>query len=72
MPPEMQFVVSGNIEAIGYDADNRELYVRYLKSGLTYIYSNVDEIVFTELQMADSKGSYVNQNIRNNYEFRKL
>jgi hypothetical protein len=70
--PEMEFVVSENVEAIGYDVENRELHVRFLRSGVTYVYSNVDEYIFQELRMAESKGAYINQRIRNNFEFRKL
>jgi hypothetical protein len=70
--PEMEFVVSENVEAIGYDVENRELHVRFLRSGVTYVYSIVDEYIFQELRMAESKGAYINQRIRNNFEFRKL
>ena len=31
--PEMHFVDSSNVEAIGYDPDTRELYVQFIKSG---------------------------------------
>jgi hypothetical protein len=72
MMPEMEFVVSRNVEAIGYDAENRELHVRFLRSGITYVYSNVDEHVFQELRRAESKGSYVNLSIRNKFETRRL
>ncbi len=72
MMPEMEFVTSENVEAIGYDVENRELHVRFLRSGITYVYSNVDEYIFQELRMAESKGAYINQRIRNNFEFRKL
>ena len=46
--PEMQYVDSSNIEAIGYDPDNQELHVRFLKSGETYVYYSVEEWVFQE------------------------
>ena len=71
MIPEMHYVDSTNVAAIGYDADNRELHVAFLKSG-TYIYVGVSEWVFQEFLQADSKGEYHHENIRNNYEFRKL
>ena len=35
--PEMIYVDSSNIEAIGYDDDAQELHVRFL-SGTSYIY----------------------------------
>ena len=62
--PEMEFVDSSNVEAIGYDSGSQELHVRFLKSGETYVYYNVDEWVFQEFLSADSKGKYLNANIK--------
>jgi hypothetical protein len=68
----MQFVVSSNIEAIGYDTQTRELHVRFLKSGATYVYYEVEAWVFEELTRADSKGSYLNRMIKGKYQHGKL
>jgi len=70
--PEMNFVDSSNIEAIGYEPDSQELHVRFLKSGETYVYYGVEDWVFQELMQADSKGIYFNANIRNTYDCGKL
>ncbi|MCB1056219.1 MAG: KTSC domain-containing protein [Acidobacteria bacterium] len=70
--PEMIYVDSSNIEAIGYDPDAQELYVRFLKSGDTYVYYNVEECVFGEIMQADSKGIYLAANIKGRYEYGKL
>ena len=70
--PDMEYVDSSNVEAIGYDPDNQELHVRFLKSGETYVYYNVDEWVYLEFQQADSKGIYLNTNIINAYQCSKL
>lgn len=70
--PEMEFIDSSNIEAIGYDSDNQELHVRFLKSGETYVYYGVDEWVFQEFMQADSKGIYLNNNIKERYQYGKL
>ena len=67
--PEMTFVESSNIEAIGYDKDNQELHVRFLKTGQTYTYHNVEEWVFAEMMQADSKGNFLNERIKGVYEF---
>jgi hypothetical protein len=40
--PEMIFVDSSNVEAIGYDTQSQELHVRFLKSGETYVYYAVE------------------------------
>ena len=70
--PEMHYVDSSNIEAIGYDPSAQELHVRFLKSGETYLYFNVEEWVFDEFSQADSKGQYLNRNIKGQYSFGKL
>ena len=70
--PDMEFVDSSNIEAIGFDPDSQELHVRFLKSGETYVYYNVEEWVFQEFLQADSKGTYLNVNIKDRYQYGKL
>lgn len=70
--PEMHYVDSTNIEAIGFDSSAQELHVRFLKSGLTYVYYGVEEWVFQELLRADSKGRYFASHIRDRYSSSKL
>jgi KTSC domain len=70
--PEMIFVDSSNIEAIGYDIGTLELHVRFLKSGETYVYYAVEEWRFQELMQAGSKGTYLNANIKPHYQCGKL
>lgn len=70
--PEMIFLDSSNIEAIGYDATALELHVRFLKTGITYVYYAVEEWRYQELMQASSKGQYLNANIKPNYQFAKL
>ena len=70
--PKMSSVDSSNVEAIGYDPDNRELHVRFLKSGATYVYYDAQEWVFREFMQADSKGTYLNTSIKGRYRYRKL
>jgi hypothetical protein len=70
--PEMIFVDSSNVEAIGYDSATQELHVRFLKSGETYAYYAVEEWVFQELMQADSKGKYLNTNVIPCYQCGKL
>ena len=64
--PDMHYVDSSNVEAIGYDPDARELYVQFIGSG-NYAYLDVEEWVCDEFLQADSKGQYLNQNIRGVY-----
>lgn len=70
--PEMHYVDSSNIEAIGYDADNQELHIRFLQSGETYVYYAVEEWVYQDLMQADSKGTYLNNEIKQRYQYGKL
>lgn len=58
--PEMIYVDSSNIEAIGYDDDAQELHVQFLCSAY-YIYSGVPRFVFDDLMNAASKGSFLNR-----------
>ena len=70
--PEMHFVDSSNIEAIGYEENAQELHVRFLKSGETYVYFGVEVWVYQDFMQADSKGQYLNTQIRNRYQFQKM
>lgn len=70
--PDMIFVDSSNIEAIGYESSTRELHVRFSKTGETYVYYEVEEWVFEEFQRADSKGVFLNGSIKPKYSFARL
>ena len=70
MTPEMHYVDSSNVEAIGYDPATQELHVQFLKSG-TYVYFGVEESVFHEFMQAPSKGQYLNETVKGRYQFEK-
>ena len=70
--PEMHHVDSESIEAIGYDRDAQELHIRFLKSGETYVYYSVEKWVFDDILQTESKGRYLNENIRGRYEFGRV
>jgi hypothetical protein len=59
---------SSAIVGFGYDAARRMLEIRF-KSGQAYIYSNVPEKVFDEMQAAPSKGHFVTDHVKGKYEF---
>lgn len=67
----MEWVDSSNIEQIGYVEEERELWVRF-KSGDTYVYSNVPPATHEDIMSADSKGSYLNREIKPNYDCRRV
>ncbi len=68
--PEMIYVDSSNIEAIGYDEDTQELHVQFLSGG-HYIYSDLPRDIFDQLMNAPSKGSFLNREVKNIYQFTK-
>lgn len=62
-------VESSNIIAIGHDG--KDLYVEY-NSGHTYQYADVPKYVYEALMAAPSKGSYMNENVKYSYTFKRL
>lgn len=68
--PDMIYVDSSNIEAIGYDDESLELHVQFISGGY-YIYNNVPRQIFDELMYAPSKGSFLNREIKGLYQFVK-
>ncbi|MBW8036735.1 MAG: KTSC domain-containing protein, partial [Planctomycetes bacterium] len=55
--PEMKLVESTNIWEIGYDAENRKLWIRFNEGG-TYTYDDFPPEMWTEFQAASSKGKF--------------
>ncbi len=68
--PDMHYVDSSNVEAIGYCPETEELHVQFLKSGL-YVYAGVPEWVYVEFMEAESKGRYLNENIKECYPYER-
>jgi hypothetical protein len=67
----MHEVESSNIKTIGYETETNTLKVEF-KSGHKYEYDNVPANVFDELLESVSKGKYMNQNIKGQYEGRRV
>lgn len=61
-------VKSSNIISVGHDGTN--LYVNY-KSG-TYKYENVDKSVYESLISSESKGRFMNENIKGRYNYSRV
>ena len=68
---EMIAVQSSNAEAVGYDSNKKELFVRF-KGGSTYRYSNVPKVIFDGLLQTESFGRYLNQKVKGKYNFKKI
>lgn len=69
--PDMHFVSSSNVAAVGYDNENEIVYVQFL-NGTTYIYKGVPEIEFENLRTASSVGSYLNRCYKNVYPYERV
>jgi hypothetical protein len=68
--PEMTSVNSSNVDAVGHDADQEEMWVRF-QTGETYIYSGVDSMTYESVLNAASIGSTLNRLIKPNHPYRK-
>ena len=64
-------VVSSNVAAVGYEADTETLYVQF-KNGAQYAYASVPADEYEALLTAPSVGSYLNDNIKNVYSYRRV
>ncbi len=69
--PEMIPVSSSNIESIGYDEQNQQVYVRFLNGSL-YAYKGVPIYEFENLRDAPSLGSYLHRNYKNVYPYERI
>lgn len=68
--PEMTYVDSSNIEAIGYDDNAQELHVQFIGGGY-YVYRAVPRQIFDDMMAAPSKGSFLNREVKGVYQFTK-
>lgn len=68
--PEMHYVDSSNVEAVGYDSDAQELHVQFLSGGY-YIYHGVPQEIYDDFLAAPSIGSFLNRVVKGVYQFTK-
>lgn len=66
---EMIKVESSNIKQIGFE--NGTLKVEF-QNGNSYKYLEVPKQLFEDLQKAESKGKFLNENIKGKYKYDKL
>ena len=62
-------VNSSNINKIGYE--NGNLYVEY-KSGSTYLYKDFPQNLYESFMSAESKGRFMNSEVKGKYEYEKI
>lgn len=59
------------IEHFTYDPEQLTLKITF-RSGNVYVYKQVPEYIYEELQIAGSKGQYFNNFIKNIYDYERL
>lgn len=65
-------VDSTNIYSVGYNADTQTLKVKFKVSGQVYEYLNVPQTLYEGLMASESKGKYINDNIRSLFNYRRV
>lgn len=63
---------SSNLGSGKYDKKNKKLYITFARSGETYCYTKVPEIIKDNLMAAASQGSYFFKNIQKKYNYTKV
>lgn len=69
--PEMNLVSSSNIESIGYDEQNQDVYIRFFNGSL-YVYKGVPQYEYDNLMQSPSHGSYLHRNYKNVYPYERI
>lgn len=69
---DMFEVESSNVESIGYDFEEMVLYVKFIKGPAIYWYSGIDNSLYENFLMSDSKGKFIWQYLRGQYEYGTL
>ncbi len=73
---EYKNVQSSNVAAIGYDPQEKCVYVRFLAKKASacpeYKYVGVEQEVFDEIMDAPSKGNAIHRLLKGRYEFQKI
>lgn len=64
-------VQSSNVAEVGYDSQSMTLEVAF-RDGSVYQYFDVPDTVYQGLLHADSVGTFLNAQVKNNYRYTKL
>ena len=65
---DVPYIESSAINWVEYDKSTKLLLITF-KSGKTYTYYNVPEMVYVAFLESSSKGTYFNENIKDSYSF---
>lgn len=64
-------VYSSMVESVGYDDEAQVMFVTF-NTGKTYAYQGVSEDEARDASNAASVGSYINENIKGRYSYRRI
>lgn len=62
-------VDSSNLQSVGYDSETKTLEVQFNYADRIYHYLEVPQEIFDGLMAAESKGKFLQQNVKNRYEY---
>jgi hypothetical protein len=68
--PAMTETLSSNVRAVGYAADERELWIGYKNTPGYYVYAHVPAAVYEGLLAAPSKGRFMHEHVLGRFDFR--
>lgn len=67
----MTHTMSSNVRSFGYDFETGELWVAYRNTPGCYVYEQVPAVVHQALLAAESKGSFMHENVLGRYRERR-
>ena len=70
--PDLQILDSESIFGVMYDPESQGLFVCFRDSGDIYLYYGLPQRVYDEFMAAESKGGYLNREIKGTYDFKKV
>jgi hypothetical protein len=65
-------IESRSVRRTGYDSPRWRLVVQFRSSDAVYVCYNVEPQVFSDLERAESKGRFINYEIKGRYRYRRL
>ena len=68
----LQPIESRSVRRTGYDSPRWRLVVQFRSSDAVYVCYNVEPQVFSDLERAESKGRFINYEIKGRYRYRRL
>lgn len=64
-------VISSNLVSVGYDQQASILEIEF-RQGDIYQYTSIPRYIYSELMVANSKGTYFNDHIKDHFDYHKI